>query len=159
MFRTLKKIRDLLKSTFGNTFKKYWIDDPNLIPQSELPAIYIAPISTDIDIADTGRDKMVYTIEIGVVINAKQELRKYNEEIVGTQYLTEKMEGKDSNGALEKNTVLYVLRNNLTLDDNWYIENISSIDYSLRTRGTVPDQFVVKDATCRLTVVQILNRP
>jgi hypothetical protein len=159
MYRSLVKIRDLIQATFGNTFKSFYIDNPNLIPLSEMPCVAIEPINTDINIADTARDEWVYTIDIHLIIDAKQELLKYKQEMVGTQYLTEIMEAKNSTtGALMPNTILYVLRNNLRLDDNWYIDNPSRVEYSIRTRGSVPDQWVVKEATCRLGIKQIITR-
>ena len=159
MFKTLEKIRDLLKETFGTVFKEYVIDDPNLVPFSSLPLIAVAPIHTDIDVVDTGRDTFTYAIDVILIIDAKQELLKYKKEMVGTQFLTEIMEARDDNGNLQANTILYVLRNNLTLGSNWYIENISSIDYSLRTRTTEGgEQFVTKEAACRLSVIQVTTR-
>lgn len=158
MYETLKKIRDDLKVIFGDSINEYWIDNPNLIPQSSLPCLCVAPISTNINIADNTRDMYTYTIDIILIINAKNELNKFKQEIIGVQYLTEKMESKDSTGALMKNTILYVLRNNLTLGDNWDQGNVADIDYSISTRGTVPDQFITKEATCRLTVTRIKNR-
>jgi len=158
MYRSLLKIKTLLESTFGGTFKSYFIDNPNLIPLSETPCVAVEPISSEINIADTGRDVWTYTIDIHLIIDAKQELLKYKKEMVGTQYLTEIMEAKDSDGALKANTILYILRSNLRLGDNWYIDNLSRIDYALRTRGSVPNQYVVKESTCRLSIKQIIVR-
>jgi len=158
MFRTLKKLKDLLETQFGASIKNFFIDDPNLIPLSELPCICVAPVSSGIDIADNQRDKFAYTIDICLIINAKQELMKYKKEVVGTQYLTEIMEARDSDGILKANTISKVLRDNLDLGPNWNIDNIGSIDYSLRTRGTVPDSFVTKEAICRLSITEIRNR-
>jgi len=147
-----------MKATFGDVFKAYFIDNPNLIALSETPCMAIEPISSEINIADTGRDIWTYTIDIHLIIDARQELLKYKKEMIGTQYLAEIMESKDNSGNLKTNTVLYTLRNNLKLDDNWYIDNISRVDYALRTRGVVPNQWVVKEATCRLTIKQIIVR-
>jgi len=158
MYRSLCKIRDLIESTFGNTFKSYFIDSPNLVPLSEMPCVAVEPISSEINVADTGRDVWIYTIDVHLIIDAKQELLKYRKEMVGTQYLTEIMEAKDSDGALKVNTILYILRSNLKLGDNWYIDNLSRVDYALRTRGSVPDQYVVKESTCRLSIKQIIVR-
>ena len=158
MYRSLEKIRDLIKNVFGSVFHSYWIDDPNLIAMSELPCICICPVSTDIDIADNQRDEFTYTIDVIVIIDAKQELLKYKKEMVGTQFLTEIMEARDDDGILKSNTVLHVLRDNLNLGANWKIENVGSVDYSLRTRGSEPSQFVTKEASCRLTINEIRNR-
>jgi hypothetical protein len=160
MILTCEELKKNLKTTFGDSIREYFIDDPSLIAFSSLPAICVCPVSTEIDIIDTARDTWTYTIDIILIIDAKQELNKYKQEIVGTRYLTETMEGKTSAGVLRPNTVLYVLRDNLRLGDNWYINNIASIDYSLRTRiGEGGAQFITKESTLRLSVVRIQNRP
>jgi len=160
MYLTCKKLKDLMETTFGDSIKEYFIDDPSLIPFSELPCLSVAPISTDINILDNTKDGWTFTIDIILIMNAKQELKKFKQEVIGTQYLTETMEGKSSAGVLRANTILYVLRKNLRLDDNWYINNIERIDYSLRTRTTERgDQFVTKESTLRLSVVRVQNRP
>ncbi len=124
-----------------------------------MPLIAIAPFRTDVNIKDTGRDTVTYTIDVILILDARQELKKFKKEIVGTQYLTETMEARDSDGLLKENTILYTLRSNLTLGSNWYIENISSIDYSLRIRTTeLGQQWITKEATCRLSVVQVTTR-
>jgi len=160
MYLSLAKIRDLAKSTFGDSIREYFIDDPALIPFSSTPCLCVAPISTDIDILDTSRDQWTYTIDIILIIDARRELKKYKQEVIGTQYLTETMEAKTSAGMLKANTILYVLRDNLKLGDNWYINNIGRIDYSSRMRTTtVGEQWVCKEATLRLSVVRVQNRP
>ena len=158
MYLTLCKIRDEIKDTMGDSIREYILDDPNLVPMSSLPCICVAPTSTDINIADNQRDDWVYNIDVILIIDASRELKKYKQEIVGTQYLIEKMEGKSSTGVLQANTILYILRDDLTLGANWNICNIGSIDYSLRTRGEAPDQFVVKEARMSLSVTRTQNR-
>jgi len=158
MFRSLEKIRDLLKATFGNSFVDYIIDDPNLVPLSQLPCICVVPVSTSIDIADNQRDIFTHIIDVIIIIDAKQELVKYKKEMIGTQFLTEKMESRNSSGTLMSNTILYVLRSNLSLGSNWYINNISNINYSLKLRGSTPNQFVTKESSCRLEIIEIGNR-
>jgi len=155
MFKTLEKIRDLLKAEIGGKVKAYFIDDPNLIPMDMLPCIAVAPVSTSINIADTARDQFTYTIDVFLIIDATKELQKFKGEIVGTQYLTELMEGRDSNGNLKEGTILYILRNNLTLGTNWFINNVGSVEYGLRVR---PEQGISKEASCRLSVTRITNR-
>lgn len=159
MYLSLVKTRDLLKDTFGDLFKGYFIDSPNLVIFSELPALFIAPITSASVLADTVRDTQTYTIDVGVIIDAKQELRKYKKEMVGTQFLTEIMEAKDSDGQLKTNTVLYVLRNNLTLDSNWMMGNETSIDYSMSRRAAPEgEQWTTKEAVCRFSIIRILTR-
>lgn len=149
-----------MTSTFGDSIKEYFIDDPSLIPFSELPCLAVAPISTDINILDNVKDEWNYTIDIILIMDAKKELGKFKQEVIGTQYLTEMMEAKTSAGVLRANTILYVLRNNLTLGNNWAIGNIERIDYSFRQRTTeAGKQFITKEAILRLNVTRVQNRP
>jgi len=160
MYQTSQKILELMKSTFSDSIKEYFFSDPALIPFSETPCLCVSPISTDIDILDTDRDQWTYTIDIILIIDARKELKKYKEEVVGSRYLTETMEAKTNDGILKANTILYVLRNNLRLGKNWYISNIGRIDYAARTRTTERgEQWVVKEATLRLNVIRVQNRP
>ena len=160
MYLTCNKLKDLMVGTFGDSITEYFIDDPSLIPFSQLPCLAIAPISTDINILDNTKDGWTYTIDIILIMDAKKELKKFKQEVIGTQYLTETMEGKTSAGVLRANTILYVLRNNLRLDDNRYIDNIERIDYSIRQRTTeAGKQFITKEAILRLSVIRVQNRP
>jgi len=155
MYQTLIKIRDLLKDSLKGKIKYFFIDDPNLIPQGALPCIAITPVSTDTDIADTGRDVHTRTIDIFLIINAKDELNKFAKEVVGTQFLCDIMEGEDENGNLKNYTILYILRKNLDLGDNWMIQNVSSVDYGMRER---PEQGLTKEASIRIMVARISTR-
>ena len=160
MYQTCARLKLLMEQTFGGSIKEFFLDDPSLIPFSALPCLAVSTITTDIDILDTSKDQWTFTIDIILIMDAKQELKKYKQEVIGTQYLTETMEAKTSAGVLKANTILYVLRDNLKLGDNWYINNIASIDYSLKTRVSEGgNQFVTKEATLRLSVVRVQNRP
>ena len=160
MYLTCNKLKVLMETTFGDSIREYFLDDPALIPFSELPCLAIAPISTDINILDNTKDGWTYTIDIILIMDAKKELGKFKQEMVGTQYLTETMEAKTSSGVLRANTILYALRNNLRLGDNWYINNIERIDYSVKQRtNPIGKQFITKEATLRLSVIRVQNRP
>ena len=123
-----------------------------------MPLLAIAPISTAVNISDNQRDQYEMTIDLILIMNAKEELGKYRQEMIGVQYLTEKMEGKDATGALMVNTILYVIRHNLRLGDNWNITNVGSIEYANVLRGGAGQQFYTREARLRLGVVRIKNR-
>ena len=155
MYQSIIKIRDKVKAALGNQIKTYFLDDPRLIAISSLPCISVVPIRTDIDIADTERDVYRYTIDVYLIINALTQLDSPKQEMVGMQYLTKMMEEKEFDGSLKANTILDALRNDMTIDDNWYIENISSIDYTVRVRS---EQSVTLESWARITVVRFINR-
>ena len=148
-----------MKDTFGDLFKEYWIDNPSLVVFSSLPALYVAPISTALDVADSAKDIWTYTIDVGVIIDAKQELLKFKKEMVGTQFLTEIMEGKNADGTLKTNSIIYVLRNNLNLGSNWMMGNSLSMSYEMARRAGPTEQWITKEVAARITVTQFLNRP
>lgn len=156
MYQTLIKIKDILERSFGSKIRSYFIEDPNLIPMSALPCLAVSPVSTNIDLADSGRDLFTYTINVILIINAINELEKVEKEIVGTKFLIETMEERDSSGNLEINTIAYILRKNLDLGTNWYIGNVKSIEYGLKIR---PEQGLTKEASMRIEVIQITTRP
>lgn len=155
MYQSLIKIRDKVKLTLGNQIKTYFLDDPRLVAMSSLPCISVVPIRTDIDIADTGRDEYRHTIDIYLIINALTELGKVKQEMVGMKFLTTLMEEKETTGALKENTILYALRNDMKIDENWYIENVSSVDYTVRVRA---EQSVTLESWARIVVVRFINR-
>jgi len=123
-----------------------------------LPLLAIAPISTAVNISDNQRDQYEMTIDLILIMNAKEELGKYRQEIIGVQYLTEKMEGKDATGALMVNTILYVIRHNLRLGDNWNINNVGAIEYRNMLRGGQNAQFYTREASMRISVSRLKNR-
>ena len=123
-----------------------------------MPLLAIAPISTAVNISDNQRDQYEMTIDLILIMNAKEELGKYRQEIIGVQYLTEKMEGKDATGALMVNTILYVIRHNLRLGDNWNINNVGAIEYRNMLRGGQNAQFYTREASMRISVSRLKNR-
>ena len=123
-----------------------------------MPLLAIAPISTAVNISDNQRDQYEMTIDLILIMNAKEELGKYRQEMIGVQYLTEKMEGKDATGALMVNTILYVIRHNLRLGDNWNINNVGAIEYRNMLRGGQNAQFYTREASMRISVSRLKNR-
>ena len=155
MFETLTYIKNLLQTRFQSPFRTYMIDNPAIVAESSLPCLAVCPVSTDTALADTGRDLHTHTIEIRVIINAANEVQGKQNQMVGSQFLAEIMDKKDSNGKLERNTILGVLREELRLGNNLYLGNDSTIEYSIEERG---EQFFTREALLRITVQRLSNR-
>jgi hypothetical protein len=155
MYNILKKIETLLKNKFKNRIKTFVIGDPVLIPESSLPCIAISPISSSITIADVGRDLVTYSIEIILIINAKNELDGRVNQTVGTEFLTELMEKTDADGNLKEDTILKVIRDNLRIDKNLEIENENNIEYTIDVKG---EQFFTREAKLSLNIMRITKR-
>ena len=155
MYDVLTTLRTRVKNQLGKKIKHYHLDDPNLINVSALPCIAITPVSTEIDIADTSRDKYTHIVDIFIIINALTELKRAPNEMVGMQFLTKIAEEKESNGTPKPNTVIYALRNDLGIADNLFIDNIGNINYGMRDRN---EQVITLEASVRVSVTRILNR-
>jgi len=146
MYEVLLKIKEKLEGKFGG-IKHIFIEDPNVIPTSSMPCIAVDPRSTSIDIADTGRDLFEYTIDIILIMDITRELGKPGNEVVGNKFLTTTMEGMDANNKLKKNTIISIIRENLELEKNLKIGNVSDISYGPEVR----QQAVTKEA--KITII------
>jgi hypothetical protein len=134
MKTSITLLRNALKSKLSSRIKYFYIGDPVLIPESLMPCITISPNRTETDFADSGRDKHSHVIDIALIINAKTYFNAAPEKMVGSEFLMEIMSLENTDGSLSDNSILGVLRDNLSLGSNRWINNISSIDYSVRRR-------------------------
>jgi len=155
MYNILTTLQTRLKAQLGNRIKHFHLDDPMLVNLSSMPCIAITPVITNIEVADTSRDKYTHDVDIFVIISALTELKRNPNEMVGMQFLTKIAEEKDSDGTPLPNTIIYALRNDLELANNLFIENAGSINYGIRVRS---DQIVTLEASIRVSVTRILNR-
>jgi len=155
MFEVLKKIETLLRQQFKSRIKTFVIGDPSLVAESSLPCIAIVPVSSSTNIADVSRDLVTYTVEIILMMNAKNEIAGKTNQTVGTEFLAETMEKVDSSGKLDENTISSVVRKNLRIEKNLEIENVSTIEYGVELRG---EQLFTREARLRLNIMRINTR-
>ena len=107
------------------------------------------------NILNNQRDEHTHFINVSLVIDAQTYFNATPDTMVGTEFLMETMEGEDSNGNISSNTILGVLRENLNLDSNRKISNISSIDYTVRQRT---DSLITLEVAANLEIVYFINR-
>ena len=157
MKKTIELLKNILEGKLKGKIKGCYIGDPWLIPESMLPCLMIAPERTETDIADNCRDNNTHTIGISLVIDARQYFNATPEQMVGTQFLMETMESEESSTEISPNSVLGVLRDNLTLEvgTNRFISNVSAIDYTVRRRT---EELITLEAIIHLDVQHIVNR-
>ncbi len=155
MLTSIKLLKDKLKVKLKGNVQSFYIGDPYIIPESALPCIAIDPEKTDTNILDNQRDAHVHSINISLIIDAKQYFNATPEKMVGIEFLMNIMEGEDSSGNIDASTVLGILRDNLNLDSNRYIQNISSIDYTVRRRT---EDLITLEAIAHLEIIYIIQR-
>jgi len=155
MDATIKLLKTLLEAKMTGEIRSFYVGDPIVIPDSSLPCISIMPEGTATEIADNQRDTRTHTIKIALIIDARQFFNSTPREMVGTTYLMEKMSKENADGTIDSNSILGVIRSNLTLSSNRFVGNDVSIDYTTRRRS---EDLITLEAVTTLTVQQISNR-
>lgn len=155
MKKSINILKTKLEAEMKGKVKAFYIGDPNIIPESLLPCIMINPIQTETNVLDNQRDSHVHNIEVSLIIDARQYFDATPEQMVGTEFLMETMEGETSSGTIDEITILSVLRKNLDLGSNRFIQNISTIDYTVRRRT---EELITLEAVASLQIEYIINR-
>ena len=152
---SINLLKTKLEAELKGKVKAFYVGDPWIIPESLLPCIMINPIRTETNIIDNQRDSHVHNIEISLIVDARQYFDATPENMVGTQFLMETMEGETSGGSIDTPTILGVLRRNLDLGSNRFIQNISAIDYTVRRRT---EELITLESVATLQIEYLVNR-
>jgi len=155
METTINKLKTLLQSKLTGPISSFYIGDPILLPESAMPCIAISPNKSDITVADNQRDNREHTIDIALIIDARQYFNATPDKMVGTSFLMEMMEKENADLTINSNTILGLLRENLSLSTNRSIIDISTIDYTTRRRTT---DLITLEAVLTVVVTLISNR-
>jgi len=157
MKESIRIIKEKLEAKLTGRVRAFYIGDPYIFPESVLPAIVINPVRTDTDVADNQRDTHTQYIDISVITDARRYFNSDPNEMTGSTFLMETMEAENTDGSLDENSILAVLRKNMNnLGTNRFISNISSIDYTLRKRS---EDLITLEAIAHISVEYIVNRP
>jgi len=155
METTIALLKALLEAKLKGKIKSFYIGDPILIPDSSLPCISISPNVSEAAVADNQRDMRTHTIDISLIIDARQYFNKTPNEMVGTTYLMETMSKENTDGSIDPASILGIIRDNLSLSTNRFIANEVSIDYTTRRRT---EDLITLEAVATIQVQQIGNR-
>lgn len=109
-----QKIAQLLRDNLStSTIKTIQVGDPGALTSVELPAIFVTETQAVYSLGSTMTDEVTTQVLIQVVIDKRQMLGNKREP---EDYLDDIVHGIDENHALKPNTVIGVLRYNLTID-------------------------------------------
>ncbi len=149
----------LLKTKLENKLKGkvrgFFIGDPWIINESAMPCLMLNPIKTETNILDNQRDSHVHYIDISLVIDARQYFDATPDKMVGTVFLMDTMEGELSDGSIDPASIQGIIRDNLDLGSNRSIQNISSIDYTVRRRT---EDLITLETSAHITIEYLINR-
>ena len=155
MKKSIELLKAKLEEKLKGSIKSIYTGDPHILPESVMPCIIVNPVRTDTEVADNARDVHTHSIAVSLVIDARQYFNATPDKMVGTEFLMTTMEGETSSGAIDSNSILGVLRENLTLDTNRSIGNISSVDYTTRQRT---EDLITLEVVVSLDISYIVTR-
>lgn len=130
------KIIQLMKSTFGTTFKAYYDGDPVYIPKQYLPCLIVDVQSSPVaGKAPTGMIRLEHTISIQAEFNKAEDFNKAPEKVFIKAKLEQLTEGIDpATGQLGERTIVGALQRNYTLG-NLSTGQQLTVEYGLFPRG------------------------
>lgn len=123
----IKELRDLLEDNVHPELKRpFYYGDPIAIPESSLPTVAIDPLKGETVQGPTGHDEHLKNIIIKVIVDKRKDIGKGGGEVVATQELEKYVEEIDeTTGRYKTDTILGILRKNLTLEKTVVDQGIS----------------------------------
>lgn len=108
-------LRDLENGISKSDVQYYYFGKP-LEPGKDVlngGAIMVMPVSTETRAVTTGiTDEDLFTVQIMLAKNLQAEFYRNAQKESGAEFLTRVMEGRDSNGVLQTNTIKHIVRSN-----------------------------------------------
>lgn len=138
MDEIIDEVISILKAVISkDKIRHYFHGDPGEIASSYLPCCIVDSVSTPYTSRYTGFDQVKYRVKIILVDDARKYFMKAPEQVTGKKFLEQVMEGT-TNGALNTNSILYLLRTKFTLNGK-VIEGSrdATVEYGFRPRGEI----------------------
>lgn len=121
-----EKVRDLIKSVFGDYFHLYRVGDPIRVGQSDLPAILVTETALQVAQDATGYDALIHSLVIQVVFNKKDEMGRPVEGNTLDTILDNLVYGRDpETDEYNEKSILGILRTNYTLENMTIQQDVS----------------------------------
>ena len=149
---TLKALKDKLNAEGPAALKnRYYIGDPLVVPESQLPICFITRDTTTISTETNFDDRHAMSVVLNVVTKFSRELNQSAFMQAGISGLYQMCEERNADHTLKEGSIAYALRKNETLDqaNNVYIDMGSelTIDYNLSPpsrRGYLSSEAVIR---------------
>jgi hypothetical protein len=113
------KILTLLKDNLGDSrhIKQFYFGNPEQLASADLPTIFVQPLSKEVRQLDNAYDEMTCRLVIGVCVDEAKYKENKSDEATAERFLTEIEGGRNSDGTPIENSIMYILRNNWTLEN------------------------------------------
>jgi len=144
---------DLLEADVNTNLRRpFFYGDPIAIPAGRLPTIAVELTGSDIDEGPTGHDSHLDTITIKVIVDKRRDLEKGPAKVLAHQALVDFVKGVDSDGNLKTDSVVGVLRKQLSLDRT-ALDQLMAIEYSVIKR----EDLITEEAWISFSVETIVE--
>lgn len=131
MRKTLGNLATDLRSALGSSVGRVIIGE--VMPlESDLPAIQVFPITTDITLSGTVKDNQSRTVAVRVIQSVPKEMGQTVSQLNTASSilaLCDLIEKKDTDGSINTASVLGVLRQDPTINSQALYDNDMSVDY------------------------------
>lgn len=128
----LDSLLSLAETNFGSTFKGYFKGRQKVPALSDLPLFIAYPIRTTQKNSGTLRDVVHYEIGVEILINLRSYFDSTNgqgDQLDTLDALMDLVEGRDSEGVARDDTVIGIIRQNITIGGKVLFNNEVQVEY------------------------------
>jgi len=113
------KILELLRKNLGEArhIRRFYLGNPLELSSADLPAIFVQPISKEIEQLDNVYDQMTGEFLISICVDPASYQRKDLDEGTAERFLMEIEGGRNADGTPVEASVSYIMRNHFTLEN------------------------------------------
>ena len=130
-----QRIRRLMRETFADQFKEYFLGQPEEIGLHQLPCIMVTELEGLIETGSSHVDEVTETIQIILAVNKLDDLNASSDTDLTERKLQQFIKGQDpTTGRYLTNTVAYALRKNITLNEG-VISSRLETNFDIQVRG------------------------
>ena len=149
------RVVDLLKDTFGDSFREYFNGDPAGIAESQLPAIIVSETEGTISSGASGTDNITENILIIVSLNKKDDFGAPNDTDLTEFKLRKLVKGQNVDGQYYPKTIMYALRKYISMNDAVLRSEIAT-DFNVNQRG---ENLYTQEAYISITIERLAIVP
>lgn len=144
----IKKYQDMITAAMPGVFKGVYQGDPIRIPKSKMPALIISKSGTRVGPLTNAEDQHEMTLILSVITDLRDEVNDDTEIVPGVAQLYSIMEGRDDQYKVKPDSVLHILRSNITVDAALNLRtdlgSVTRADYGLTIGKRAPEAYAVE---------------
>lgn len=144
----IEKYQELIEAAMPGFFRGKYQGDPVRIPKSNLPALIISKSQSAVSPLTNSEDDHLLSFVLTIVTDIRDERSDDVEMTPGIAALYDIIEGRDANYKLKSNTILDVLRDNITVDASLNLRtdlgSSTRVDYGMTIGKRQPEAYAIE---------------